>query len=63
MFCSAIEKLNAAAETPRSSVIGRMKRPRLWRSPMQSEMINPLRRSRTSIERRLASAVIGGGER
>ena len=61
MFCSASEKLKAAAETPRSSVIGRRNRPRLWRSPMQSEMIKPLRSRTTSIERGLGIAVIGVG--
>src|SRR5260221_2260600 len=53
MFCSAIEKPKVAAEIPRSSVIGRMNRPRLWRSPMHSEMIRPLRRISSSIARRL----------
>src|SRR2546426_3784376 len=51
MFCSASEKLKAAAETPRSSVIGRMNRPKLWRMPMPSEMMSPLTTRRSSIER------------
>src|SRR5258706_10931236 len=43
MFCSAIEKPNAAAVMPSSAPIGRMNSPRLWRSPMQTEMISPER--------------------
>src|SRR5262245_51410797 len=39
---------------PSSSVIGRMNRPRLWRSPMHSEMMSALRTSRVSVERREA---------
>src|SRR5438552_17509762 len=53
MFCSAMVKPKVAAEIPRSSVIGRMKRPRLCRSPMHSEMISPLKRIKSSIARRL----------
>src|SRR5215467_6121938 len=52
MFCSAMEKPNVAAEMPSSSVIGRMNRPRLWRSPMHREMIRPLRKSSQAKERR-----------
>src|SRR3989449_9735903 len=58
MFCSAIEKPKVAAEMPRSSVIGRMNRPRLWRSPMQIEMMSPLSAIRTSMARRFWMAVI-----
>src|SRR5688572_30750178 len=53
MFCSAIEKPNAAADTPASSVIGRMYRPSVWRRPMQIEMIVPLRMMSSSMARRL----------
>src|SRR3954470_18827513 len=52
MFCSAIEKPKVAAEMPRSTVIGRMNRPRLWRRPMHREMITPLRTMRSSMARR-----------
>jgi hypothetical protein len=46
-------KPKLAAEMPRSTSIGRMKRPRLWRSPMQSEMIRPERRISRTYARRL----------
>src|SRR5688500_16206468 len=52
MFCSAMEKPKVAAEIPTSTLIGRMNRPRLWRSPMQSEMIRPLRTMSSSSARR-----------
>jgi hypothetical protein len=52
MFCSAMAKPKVAAETPASSVIGRMNRPRLCLRPMQMEMIVPLRTSSRSIARR-----------
>ena len=51
MFCRAIAKPKVAAEMPKSSVIGRMNSPRLWRMPMQIEMMMPLRTSRASSER------------
>ncbi len=51
MFCTAIAKPKVAAEMPKSRVIGRMNSPRLWRIPMQIEMMIPLRTSRTSSER------------
>ena len=56
----AIEKPKVAAEMPSSSVIGRMNRPRLWRSPMQMEMMSPLSAMRTSMARRLWMAVMDG---
>ena len=52
MFCNAIEKPKAAAEIPSSTPIGCMKRPRLWRSPMQIEMIRPLSAMSSTIEER-----------
>ena len=52
MFCSAMAKPKVAAEMPSLSVIGRMNKPRLWRSPMQMEMMRPLSTSSTSIARR-----------
>src|SRR6267154_3049935 len=58
MFCSAIVKPKVAAEIPKSSVIGRMNRPRLWRSPMHSEMISPLKRISSSIARRLSGVAM-----
>ena len=58
MFCSAMAKPNVAAEMPSSSVIGRMKSPRLWRSPMQIEMTRPLATSSTSIPRRSVGKVM-----
>src|SRR5688572_383250 len=56
-FCSAIEKPKVAAEMPASTVIGRMNRPRLWRKPMQMEMITPLRTSSRIMARRLEEAI------
>jgi hypothetical protein len=50
---------NVEAEMPSSRVIGRMNNPRLWRKPMQSEMMSPLRTSRRSMERREARWVMG----
>src|SRR4030081_119570 len=61
MFCSAIENPKVAAEIPRSSVIGRMNSPRLWRRPMHSEMISPLRTISTSIARRLLIGTLYAG--
>ena len=54
-----MEKPNAAAEMPSSALIGRMNSPRLWRSPMQREMIAPESSTRSSRERR--SAVMPNG--
>src|SRR2546426_9474498 len=39
-------------------LIGRMNRPRLWRSPMQIEMMSPLSTMRTSMARRFWMAVM-----
>ena len=49
--------IEVAAEMPASTVIGRMNRPRLWRRPMQTEMIMPLRTSSRIIARRLSAAI------
>src|SRR4026207_222413 len=59
MFCSAIEKPKVAAEMPRSTVIGRMNSPRIWRRPMHIEMMTPLRTMRSSIARRFSRVVTG----
>src|SRR2546423_9999371 len=40
-FCSAIAKENTSRPQPRSSVIGRKKRPKLWRVPRASMRISP----------------------
>jgi hypothetical protein len=59
MFCSAMEKPKVAAEMPMSMVIGRMNRPRLWRRPMQIEMMVPLRTSSRIMARRLFEDMAG----
>src|SRR5580658_1585582 len=49
MFWSASAKLKAEAVMPRSTVMGRMKRPRLCLKPMQSDRIAALSASSTNV--------------
>jgi hypothetical protein len=55
---ATIPRPKVAAEMPKSTVIGCMKRPRLCRKPMQIEMMVPLRMSSMSMERREEASVI-----